>query len=249
TAVAATAGSSALLAYLNAKYHLSKDLSAILNQKRVLNKVNNAIANGEVNGYYHFTEAARKYPDTICLWSRKGVYTFKETHGKVCQWGHYFQFLGISTGDFVAVYLLNSPEFTMAWLALWSIGAAPACINANLGGSVLLHCLRVSGAKILLYDSHDSRVEKIHEEQDKITGELGITIITLDAGLKGYIHKGFPMAPPPDGLRRGTPPDSPCGLFYTSGTTGMPKAFGFTMQRLVMAAFISLAGKTPGPGW
>ncbi|KAI5306414.1 hypothetical protein KEM56_001007 [Ascosphaera pollenicola] len=247
TAAAATAGSSALLAYLNAKYHLSKDLGIILNQTAALSKVTNAISKGEINGYYHFAEAARKYPDTVCLWSRDGVYTFKEVHEKVSQWGHYFQSLGVARGDLVALYLLNCPEFPMAWLALWSIGAAPALINANLGGMVLVHCLRVSEAKVLLYDGEKSCAEKIHEEQAKIQTELGMTAVPLDAELKRYIYRAFPTTPTSDSLRRATDPGSPCGLFYTSGTTGMPKAVGFTMQRIVTTSFVSLAGKTPGP--
>ncbi|KAI5291150.1 hypothetical protein KEM52_000244 [Ascosphaera acerosa] len=247
-ATAAVAGSSALLAYLDARFHVSKDLSSILQHQQAVNKIQQAIARGEINGYYHFAEQARKHPSAVCLWSREGVYTWKEVHERVCQWGHYFQSIGVSRGDLIALYLLNSPEFPIAWIALWSIGAAPACINAALAGPVLLHCLRVSEAKLLIYDGDPSCTERICAEEQAITGEMGVTAIALDNALKQHIYTSFPATPTSDSLRRNTDPGAPCGLFYTSGTTGMPKAVGFTMQRIVLTAFKSAYGKTPGPG-
>ncbi|KAI5310679.1 hypothetical protein KEM55_003629 [Ascosphaera atra] len=227
-------------------------------QARVVQKTNRSrtewhrvvqqqVENGQISGYYPFAEAAKTYPDTVCLWSREGVYTYAEAHERVCQWGHYFLSLGVQRGDFVALYLLNSPEFAMAWLGLWSIGCAPALINAGLGGKVLLHCLKLGGAKYLLFDSDANCTGAVNDAREPIEKELNITPICLDKDLKDYVYRAFPTTPPSDSLRRGLDPSSPCGLLYTSGTTGMPKALGLTRQRIYMTAMLQVTSDKPGP--
>ena len=71
--------------------------------------------------FYFFEEAVRNYSDAEAIWSREGVYTWKETHTKACQYAGYFLGLGVRPGELVAFYLQNSPEFISAWLGLWAI--------------------------------------------------------------------------------------------------------------------------------
>ena len=55
-------------------------------------------------------------------------------------------------GELVAMYLINSPEFLLIWMAMMAIGCAPAFINYNLEGNALIHCLKVCETKIILCD-------------------------------------------------------------------------------------------------
>lgn len=74
---------------------------------------------------------------------------------------------------------MNSPDFMFVWLGLWAVGAAPALINYNLGGKALLHCLKISGAKVLLVDSDKDLQGRINEVRSEIEGELGMRCVTL----------------------------------------------------------------------
>jgi acyl-CoA synthetase (AMP-forming)/AMP-acid ligase II len=149
----------------------------------------------------------------------------------VCQYGTYFLSLGVKPHDVVAIYLQNAPEFMFVWLGLLSIGAAPAMINWNLGANPLVHCIKISGAKLLIVDEEPACLRRIEQEKKRIEEELQVQITTLTEGLKVQIAASE-VVRPDDSNRDGVVPIDPGALFYTSGTTGMPKLFPFTVGRI-----------------
>ncbi|GAD91589.1 hypothetical protein PVAR5_0161 [Paecilomyces variotii No. 5] len=249
TAAAALAGGTALAAYLNAKFHISKDLSSIARVRQAQKTHDNAAAKGLLDVWFIFDEVVKKYPTTTCIWSREGVYTFQEVYALASKWGHYFLSLGVKPGDLVALYLQNSPEFLIVWLGLLSIGAAPAAINYNLSGDALVHCLKISGANILLVDEDGQCRKNIEASSGILEQELNLKLITLDSSIKAHIGK-FPDTPADEQYRTNFPAMAPSILLYTSGTTGMPKGCAFTMSRLYLTVFARGAqfNETPGPG-
>jgi acyl-CoA synthetase (AMP-forming)/AMP-acid ligase II len=132
--------------------------------------------------------------------------------------------------DYVAFYLTNSPDFMFAWLGLWAIGAAPAMINYNLAGNALIHCLKVSGATVLLVDGDPTLVDRIEEVRAQIEGELGMRIHIIDSEIKSEISSQKPERPA-DTFREVVKGDWPMSMFYTSGTTGVPKGVPFQIDR------------------
>ncbi|QVM12577.1 hypothetical protein D8B26_007198 [Coccidioides posadasii str. Silveira] len=244
---ALAAGGATLAAYLNAKYHIKQDLSAIIRAKSSEREVARAVANGKVSAWYFFAEAVRKYPNVKCIWSREVEYTFQEAHDMACQYGHYFLSLGVKRGDLVAVYLQNCAELPLIWFGLWAIGCSPALINYNLAGPALIHCLKVSGAEYLIVDPSPDCSSRIDEERSAVEGELKMKPLLLDESLKAYVAT-FPSAVPDESLRLGLEGGSPSCLFYTSGTTGLPKASAFTMARMYGTILISGLDEKPGEG-
>lgn len=73
--------------------------------------------------YYLFEDIVRKQADVVAIWSRQGVYTWRELDRRVNQYATYFLELGVVPGELVALYLQNAPEFFFAWLGLLAIGA------------------------------------------------------------------------------------------------------------------------------
>jgi acyl-coenzyme A synthetase/AMP-(fatty) acid ligase len=114
----------------------------------------------------------------------------------------------------VAFYLTNSPDFIFAWLGLWAIGAAPAMINHNLEGMALLHCLKISDARILLVDHDPVLAARIQNSAKEIEEELGMEIISLDKGRKKEIFS-FPALRPGNEYRDDVKGDEPMCLLYT----------------------------------
>lgn len=135
-------------------------------------------------------------------------------HTRACQYAAYFLDLGIRPGDLVAFYLQNSPEFIFAWLGLWAIGCAPALINFNLAGDALTHCLKVSGAKIMLVDEEEKVHVRIEEQRGIIESELGMQAIVLDHPLKTAIASK-PAQRPDDSYRDGVKGNFPAMIVYT----------------------------------
>ncbi|KAI1981299.1 hypothetical protein LOZ53_000535 [Ophidiomyces ophidiicola] len=244
-AAALVAGSATVGAYLNAKYHIHQDLSAIFEMKAIERAVARAAASGTMSTWYLFEDKVKKYPHARCIWTREVEYTFQETYDLVCRYANYFLSLGITRGDLVAVYLQNCAEFPIVWTALWAIGCAPALINYHLAGPALLHCLKVSSGTFLLVDPSAECLQRIEEQKSAIETELGMTPLVLDDALKASIET-FPATLPDDSLRRGISGDAPSCLFYTSGTTGLPKASAFTMARLHATALMGARRDRPG---
>ena len=117
--------------------------------------------------------------------------------------------------------MANSPDFVLAWMGLWAIGAAPALINHNLTKQALLHCLGIADTKFILVDGADSLIERLDAVRDELSTD-GVRIVRL-ADARGDVN-AMRGERPRDELRAGLQPSSPFGLFYTSGTTGLPKA-------------------------
>ncbi|KAJ5622650.1 Isopenicillin N epimerase component 1 [Penicillium herquei] len=246
---ATLAGGATVAAYLNGKFHLMKDLKVMATMVKSQKSTTRAIAKGEVNLWFNFLETAEKYPDTTAIWTRGGSYTFRDVQEQACQYGHYFLSQGVKKGDLVALYLQNRIEFILAWLGLWSIGCAPAAINFNLSGEPLVHCLKCSGAKLLLVDDDATCQANVEACRDTLTGELGMTPVLVDEAFRANART-FPSIPPPRELGLQMSGGFPGILLYTSGTTGMPKGTAFTMSRLYTTNTVRVlpVGDKPGPG-
>lgn len=164
--------------------------------------------------WYSFEDAVNSMPKTDqAIWSRTGSYTWRETYDQACRYGAFLQSNGVQPRDLVATILTNSPEFAFHWMGCWSIGCAPALINYHLTGEALVHCIKVSGAKVIIVD-WDPEVRQRVEEVRPVLEELGLRIITYDDTTRAHIN-ALPAVRPSDELRRGMKPEYPMCLLYT----------------------------------
>ncbi|KAI0477138.1 hypothetical protein GGR56DRAFT_391114 [Xylariaceae sp. FL0804] len=244
-AVAATAAG---LTYLDGKYHIRQDVTDIRARRRGRKLVEKAIKEKRMSPWYLFEAEARAHPDADCIWSRsQGCYTYGEALARATQYGHFFATArGVRPGDLVALFMANSPDFVLAWLGLLAVGAAPALINHNLARQALLHCLGVAGAALVLADGPDPLMARLDGVADELA-QRGVRVARLrdDAdNVRAELDAQATDPPPPDALREGVRPDSPYGLFYTSGTTGLPKAVAVP----VLAAYLGGVGGSGGTG-
>ncbi|KAH8695215.1 putative very-long-chain acyl-CoA synthetase family protein [Talaromyces proteolyticus] len=247
TIAAAVAGSTTALAYANAKWRLVSDLQGLYRLKKGERITAKAVSDGRINAFFLFEESANKYPDVQAIWSRERSYTYRESLEITSQFAHYFLSLGVKPGQLVAMYMTNSPEFLFVWLALLSIGCAPATINYNLNGESLIHCLKVPEAKIMIVDDYDDGCQqRIEESRSVIEGELGLTILPLRETLK--LISEFPRTVPDVKYRLNTPNSFPVSLIYTSGTTGLPKGCAYTMERFYFGAHTRMGTKDTSDG-
>ncbi|KAL3422287.1 AMP-binding enzyme [Phlyctema vagabunda] len=230
TTAAAVAGLTAAGMYLNGKYHIKKDLESVRGGDKVIQMWIQAVKNKRCSLYYFFEEAASRRPDEDAVWSREGCYTWAQSYDRVNQWAQWFLARGVKPRDFVAFYLQNSPDFIFAWLGLWAIGAAPAMINYNLTGKALLHCLKISDAKLILVDEEPEFTDRINEVRDTLEGEYGMTAVLVNSTTLDEVLSCEPKRPD-DLFREQVRGDWPMVLLYTSGTTGFPKGCPFNIDR------------------
>lgn len=86
-------------------------------------------------------------------------------------------------------------------------------INFNLAGDALLHCLKISGAKLMLVDEEEKVRTRAEDEGQRIE-KLGIQTIVLSRDLKSSIAAKNAQRPD-DSYREGLKASFPATLFYT----------------------------------
>ncbi|KAI5856152.1 acetyl-CoA synthetase-like protein [Durotheca rogersii] len=221
-AAASIAATAAGLTYLDGRFHLRQDWHDIRSRAAAAKLLQKAVQDKRVSPYYFFEARAQAHPEKEAIWSRNhGVHTYDATYRRANQFSRWFLDNGVRPGDFVAFFMANSPDFVFAWLGLLAIGAAPALINHNLTRQALLHCLAISEAKLVLADGPPQLLERLDAVREDLAAQ-DVRIVNL-ADARSEIDTAVSERPP-DELRDGVRPDSPFGLFYTSGTTGLPKA-------------------------
>lgn len=180
--------------------------------------------------WYSFTPHVAKYLNELCIWSRDKQYTWQEVHDHAVQWAQFFLSQGVKPGDMVGIYLMNSADFLVIWLGLWCIGCAPALLNYNLKGDSLVHCLRISSVKLVLVDPDPECQDRFLDTWEAIEQELGVTHFTVSPAFLTKVYDAQ-VSTPDDSYRSKVSGTSPVCLLYTSGTTGLPKAGMYTVQR------------------
>ncbi|KAM0722286.1 hypothetical protein Q7P37_001727 [Cladosporium fusiforme] len=253
---AIAAGTSAAAAYLDAKYHIRKDLTSIRSNKRVAKEAQRLAQANKRSLWYAFEETVAQHKDNIGLWYRPNPsvpaaqYTWRQTYDQSCRWAQFLLNNGVQPGELVGTYVINSPEFMFNMLGSWAIGTAPALINYNLGGDSLVHCLKVAGSKVLIVDSDSECQQRIEAQRERIENELGMRIIILDEATKATINAYEPTRPGNE-FRDHVEGEFPIFLFYTSGTTGFPKACAFQTQRagVLGQPRLQTTGLKPGDRW
>ncbi|KAK0630331.1 hypothetical protein B0T17DRAFT_576470 [Bombardia bombarda] len=219
---AGTAATAAGLAYLDAKLQIRKDLRWLRGRARIRKEWDKAVKAQRTSPYYFLEARATELGNREALWSRVGCYSWQELLEYAHRYAAFFLARGIRQGDLVAFFMLNSPDFIFALVGLWAIGAAPAMINYHLTGKALVHCLAISGANLVLMDGDEAALARMAEVQPEMESKNPSLQFVDLADARPTIY-ALPPTRPSDEYRVDMAGSAPLALFYTSGTTGMPK--------------------------
>ncbi|CAL8350084.1 unnamed protein product [Merluccius merluccius] len=158
---------------------------------------------------------------------------------------------GLREGDTVALLLGNQPGLVWLSLGLQKLGCAAAMLHYGSRSTAWLRCLVRSHATVLVVDAG---VRAAVEEVMPTLLQQGVRVFVLSdddcasEGMESLSDKiqqesEQPVSPQ---LRAQVNASSPAAYFYTSGTTGLPKASLSTEARAWMIAHsLSTAGVRP----
>ncbi|KAL0154184.1 hypothetical protein M9458_050510 [Cirrhinus mrigala] len=148
----------------------------------------------------------------------------------------------VRSGQIVALFHGNAPQYVWTWLALAKLGCTVALLNTNLRSRSLLHCCDCCSATALITDAD---LAPAVAEVLKSLRERGVSVFLLSDGCEtdGIVNlsaavSGASEEAPPLSLRRDISIRSPALYIYTSGTTGLPKAAVISHHRLWMMSFL-----------
>ncbi|MEU6824132.1 long-chain fatty acid--CoA ligase [Streptomyces atriruber] len=175
-------------------------------------------------------EPARRHPDRTALVEGELRLTFKELWSEARAQGAALAKLGVRPGDRVALMAPNTAEFPKAYYAILAAGGVVVPVHLLLSAEEVEHVLRDSGATLLLChaaqaatggaaaEATDVRMVRLGAE-----GELE-ALAGATEPLTTYVTRDA---------------DDPAVVFYTSGTTGVPKGAVLSHFNLVMNATVN----------
>ncbi|KAF5863165.1 hypothetical protein ETB97_010510 [Aspergillus alliaceus] len=213
-------------AYLNAKLSISTDLSTIYNDRSWTKRLGQRIAElGDTTTIYKMLERvieADGHGPAEALWFENETWTYSELKDLVDRFAAVLHERNIYPGDFVGVFTTNSLEMVVTIYAISKLGAVAALLNTNLRDDTFIHCLNVSGAKLII--SSPDLSEFVCSDLPHVALSLssfdGVSSGSTEVITAVQLQKYSPLGLPP--AKRS--PSDLVALIYTSGTTGKPKA-------------------------
>jgi long-chain acyl-CoA synthetase len=169
--------------------------------------------------------------------------------------------LGIRKGDRIALYLLNSPQFIIAYFAALKCGATVTPISPVYTSHEVRHQIQDSGARaVICQDILYEKVQKSGAALDfAVLTNVGeyLPVLKRLFGKKADIRPAANLHWLQDLLKKHAPQAPAVGidpradlaaLPYTGGTTGNPKGVMLTHYNLVAAQAMSEAAFRLAPG-
>jgi len=185
------------------------------------------------------------YPDDIALVYRNDDgehrrFTWRQWHERTCQLAHALKALGIGLGDRVATMALNHHWHMENIYAAICSGAISHPINIRLSMDHMAYTINHSADKIVFFDEDTKPV--VEALYDRIKDHVKIFVYmsekpglpqTKIAPLYEYeaLIKDYPKTCDWPNLDE----DTHAVLYYTTGTTGLPKGAMFTNRQVYLA--------------
>ena len=166
---------------------------------------------------------AQLTPDRVALIEGLGgpEITFREWNARVNRTANYVRSLGVGKGDRVSVYASNCPEYLDLFWAAGKIGFVLHNLNWRLTVHELRQLIADAEPTVLLYS--DDWTEPLDELRPSLSGVRHI--VALGEGAAGGDRSFAERDAMSDvlGPRPELGMDDIWGIYYTGGTTGLPK--------------------------
>jgi len=170
---------------------------------------------------------------------------YRDFHERVQRLAGALAALGVEPGDTVAVMDWDSHRYLEAYFAVPMMGATLMTVNVRLSPEQIAYTLQHCGAKALLVNAEFlALVEGIRAELDALQS----VVLLSDADAKP--DTSLALAGEYEALLGAAPkscafPDfdenTRATIFYTTGTTGLPKGVAFSHRQLVLHTLAEMA--------
>ena len=197
-------------------------------------------ASTRVMNLAHFvTQAKTRGPDDIALVWRETEMTWAELDARIDAMAVALQDLGVVKGDRILLQSENCTQMFEAMFACFRIGAVYVPTNFRQTAEEVAYQAQASGANTFIcnesFPDHAAAVGGIQRKIVIGTADWGLSYDALVAANLGR----KPVEAPVDR-------DDPCWFFFTSGTTGKPKASVLTHGQMAFVITNHLCDLMPG---
>ncbi|MFM0638934.1 acyl-CoA synthetase [Paraburkholderia metrosideri] len=190
------------------------------------------------------TDAARRHADRPGFIHAEHSTSWRNINARVDAVAHGLSRLGIGKGDKILVHSRNNlPLFESAWVA-FKLGAVWVPTNCRITAAEAAYLGESSGAKAMIYEAgFVDHVDAVREASPAL--QQVIAIGKPRVGELAYETLAQQMDAPPFAAVD-VDRDDPLWFFYTSGTTGRPKAGVLTHGQMAFVLTNHIADLMPG---
>ena len=187
--------------------------------------------------------AVELYPDKVAVCSEDLRLTYTQFGERVFQLARHLRAVGIRKGDCLAILHVNRHEFLEAYFAAAQIGAILNPLNFRLSPRELAFILRDSRASLLIAARRFSeQVEQLGQSETALKKVLWVGEGDASKVIEGRDYEDALSRQSPESLPDPRIPDEEVAhLYYTSGTTGLPKGVMLTHKNVATHALGTIA--------
>lgn len=179
--------------------------------------------------------SARKYPENTALVIDDKAFSYQQLYLLAARLAASFQQLGLKEGDRVGFLLPNSVEIVLCYYASFMAGAIATPVNLRFDSKMTAEVLEKTSPKIFITTaSYYSKVKKLLADSipcylvDSPAVSDGLNFDTLIA------ETVSPLKP------KRVAKNKPALIFFTSGTTGLPKGVCHSQESLIQGSLNQL---------
>ncbi|MBE6564013.1 MAG: acyl--CoA ligase [Ruminococcaceae bacterium] len=178
------------------------------------------------------------YPNDICLVERtpaenaRRAITWKEFDDAANRFANLLLSYGVTKGDKIAILLTNCLEWLPIYFGILKTGALAVPFNFRYSAEEIANCLKISDSSLLIYGSEF--IERIESISDFLQLKKRIFVGDGHPALTvRYEEEAANMSSARPNIAIDDEDDG--ALYFTSGTTGVPKAILHRHKALVCA--------------
>ncbi|KAF9520337.1 hypothetical protein BS47DRAFT_1335956 [Hydnum rufescens UP504] len=179
-------------------------------------------------------------------------YTFGKAFARASRLASIFrQVYGIRKGDRVALVMRNYPEWLISFWAIHLLGAVSVLVNAWLPAKIVSHCIVHTESKLIVMDAEQAdNLAPILAKTKKDAGATGVLVARAHDGrhswkkhaesFEAVMDKYHAIDPKSWEKEPACHPEDGATIYFTSGTTGLPKGVYLTHRAIISACFVMI---------
>jgi acyl-CoA synthetase (AMP-forming)/AMP-acid ligase II len=183
--------------------------------------------------------SVQQRPDAIYSIFGSRALTNAEVADRVSRLAGGLHGIGVGHDDWVALLAMNSDKYLQVLLAVAWADAVVVPVNIRWNVKEITYSLVDAGVEVLFIDdAFLPMLQTLREECPSLGEVIYCGESETPAGMASLDELATQSKPIPDALRGG---DALAGIFYTGGTTGLPKGVMLSHRSLLVATFGSIA--------
>lgn len=163
--------------------------------------------------------------------------TWGEFEGKANKLSHYLLSGGITKGSKVALLLMNCINWLPIYFGILKTGAVVAPMNFRFSADEIKYCLDLSESDVLIFGTEF--ISRINSVKDSLVGIKEFIFVGNEKDCPEYAnyYENLISDMPETNVRINICEDDDAAIYFSSGTTGFPKAVLHTHKSLLASCY------------